>query len=203
VLPEFLFGDLSRFFDSWLWIFAGKPVSLLSFFFWSGSCEILHLFFFFFSDPRPAITLAARYLRWRARVWIAGSAVRWWRFSRISENCLKPYEFRVNSASVWFCELNSMANLKFSCEIALNWCWIWARVHEFLWIFWWIWSVTAKREKMDSVGDVVLFFFFSFAFLTRAALCRLTCGPWTNWDVTCGLSWLVWHFGPICKFERK
>ena len=69
VLPWFLFGDSNRSFDSWPWISSGKPVSLLSFFSWSGSCEILHFFFsFFFSDLMPVITLAARYLRWRARV---------------------------------------------------------------------------------------------------------------------------------------
>jgi len=76
-----LFGGLDRFFDSWLRIFAGKPVSPLSFFFRFGSCEILHLFFFFCSGSSSAITLAARYLRWRARVWIAGTAVQWWRFT--------------------------------------------------------------------------------------------------------------------------
>jgi len=54
--------------DPWLWIFSGKLVSLLSFFLRSGSCEILHLFSFFFSDPQPVITLVARCFRRRARV---------------------------------------------------------------------------------------------------------------------------------------
>ncbi len=106
---------------------------------------------FFFSDPMLAITLAARYLRWRARVWIASSAIRWWRFLWISENCLQLYKFCVNSASIWFCALNSVGNLKFYREIALNWCWIWARVCVCSWAFCefcWVWSVTAKREKI-------------------------------------------------------
>ena len=137
--------------------------------------------------------------------WIASTTIQWWGFIRISENCSNLCCICVNFVTVWFCELNSMVHfevfgtkliwIRVECELGFM------QVLELLWILW-FWSVTAKREKIDSVCVMWREFCGS---LIRVALYRLTSGCWTNWNVTCGLSWLAWPFGqnliqgPICK----
>ena len=95
-------------------------------------------------------------------------------------------------ASVWFRELNSMVNLKFWYGIGLNWCWIWARVHESSCEFSGFWSVTERREKLNLF---VLMWRVMNLILTRKSLYRLPCGLWPIGDCHVDLDLLAWLFG--------
>ena len=103
MLPELLFGDSNRSFDSWPWISSGKSVLLLSFFSGSGSCEILHLFFsFFFSDPMPVIYARSALPPVACSRWIASTTVLWWRFTT---NLWESLEIASNSFAFRLCLL--------------------------------------------------------------------------------------------------
>jgi len=175
--------------------FVGKLVSLLSLFFRFEPCDLLHLFFFFFfSDLNPAITLAARCLRWRARVRIASAPVRWWRFAT---NLWELLEIALNLCVFCFClALWVQFNGEFEvfCEIVLNWCWNWARVHESSWDFCGFWSVTAKRERKWILLVMWLRFYgSSFDWYSNRPYigCHVASGPMETWH----LDWylLAWH----------
>ena len=119
---------------------------------WFEFGEISFLLFFLFSDLNPAIALAARYLRWRARVWIAGAKIQWWRFT---VNFWGSLEIASNLLAFRLCLLLGIGFdgefeefVQIDAELVLNW----VRVSWLFLRFWWIcelWSVTAKREKKN------------------------------------------------------
>ena len=111
VLPGFLFGDSNRLFDSWPWIFVGKLVSIFS------SSFLIRILW------NPLLLLPSSslihnlWLRWQRAIlvacsrWIAGSAIRWWWFAWISENCSNLRHNCADLASVRSCGLNFTVNL--------------------------------------------------------------------------------------------
>jgi len=155
VLPVFWFGDWTVSLDPWLRVSTGKQVSLPSLFSWSGSYENSSSLSPSSSSPIQSCDHACSALPPVAcSRWIAASAVQWWRFSRISENLLE-----ICANFVWILLLlSSVSRIPWWIQsFFAKSFWIGAgfelgfmRVLEFLWILW-FWSVTAKREKMDSV----------------------------------------------------
>ena len=139
---------LVGFFDSLIRILIGE----LSFFFFDPTLRNPSLLLPLLLCSSAVITFAVRYLRWRARVWIAVCSM-----MKILRNTWEPLEICMNLLSFWFCVMNSEAELKLSVKFVLNWLWFWVRVPwMFLKLFvnLWFWSVTEMREKDETVCDL-------------------------------------------------
>ena len=199
VLPGFLFGDANRLFDSWLWIFVGKLVSIFSSsllirILWNPSPLLLFLLLWSACDHARSALLPVACSRW-----IAGSTTQWWRFMRISESCLSLREF----------ELCLMLMIEFNGEFAVfGMKLIWIGVEfdlgfvcswAFLWICW-IWSVTEWREKVKSVCWCG-FRFWKFWHASPYIGCHVDSDPIGMWHVY--WTWLAWPLGLTCNSKKR
>jgi len=165
---------------------------------WFEFGEISFLLFFLFSDLNPAIALAARYLRWRARVWIAGAKIQWWRFT---VNFWGSLEIASNLLAFRLCLLLGIGFdgefeefVQIDAELVLNW----VRVSWLFLRFWWIcelWSVTAKREKKNLFVTWRVMNGFSDTLHSNWPFIGCHVGIWANCIVTCGLDWIWRGFG--------
>jgi len=191
VLPESCLRIWTVSFDPGFWIFTGKAISLsLSSSGsnrWKPSLLLLLLFQFECCDhtcsaPLP-VACSCSYCR------CSGSMMKI--HSESLRTVWNSIEFACNVASVCLCGLNLVMISKDLCELGAELPWIALRVSwrflSFLWLCG-FWSVTERRESVNSVCDVApSFFVIWLLILLCVAFYRLPSGILTNWGLPCGL----------------
>ena len=198
MLPESCLRIWTVSFDSWLWIFTGKAISLLPFLFrfelvktfesflllllyWFGFFEFFTLFFSIsrICDRTGFVTHSDEFYAWIAerRFNDDDSALNLWESTKIPLKLL---------------------------NLLRKWLGFWNVLELFLDL--WIWSVTEMREKVWSVcDDVALILYLSCEFLTLCAFYSMPCGLWTNGGLPRGnehLRGLGLEIGPTCNFMK-
>ena len=148
--------------------------------------------------------------------WIASTTVLWWRFTM---NLWESLEIASDSFAFRLCLLlwigfsDGFNEFVWNCaELVLELVLGFMNVLELFWVCCDFWSVTAKREKTESVCDLALTLYILALILTLCTIYSLPCVLWANELVTRGLDlacvafWTelasFWPWGPICKYAK-